>query len=347
MARRRKQSLAADKNRIEEIVTEPVPVEEAEQETILSHDVPVHTVQMVATGETILPSTPEGSMTTTLSESSTFSIENGNPIFQVICSSTGEEDDGQPHTFQVVDSGLPENSQILFITDVTESRKIHQQTPQRIAPKIEEFEVEECKNYEADEKKVDVLPLLSEIVAHENQCAVPMVLKTLDGKPVESGSKVFIQPDENNPIPNFIQLPPGCEIFNVPASFPTLLKATQSSVTFSNSNEQGEDIEMIGVKKPTENEMENPSNRPCNVRTMSTIDFHVPGSTNTVHVNKFMFSPNLCRVCLLEKENVVSIFEDVSIDSSGMIVNSRGPHAASRYKLIPAIQTLLNIEVEK
>ena len=114
-----------------------------------------------------------------------------------------------------------------------------------------------------------------------------------------------------------------------------------------------------GVERPKENEASkadsaaqsfvvttNSSDTGQNVSTANTINVSVPGMPGVVcQLQRYLYTPGLCRVCLLVKNDLVSIFEDVSIASNGLIENSRGPHAANKYNIIPAIKTLLDIEV--
>jgi hypothetical protein len=62
-------------------------------------------------------------------------------------------------------------------------------------------------------------------------------------------------------------------------------------------------------------------------------------------LHKFYFQSSLCRICLLEKEVTISLFENVTIDDKGVIENSKGPKAV-RYNILPALKTLLDVQVK-
>ncbi len=65
---------------------------------------------------------------------------------------------------------------------------------------------------------------------------------------------------------------------------------------------------------------------------------------NVIELKKLYCQPGLCRVCLLPRDNLTSIFEDVNFDASGMIENGRGPNTA-KFHLYAALKTMLDIEV--
>lgn len=65
---------------------------------------------------------------------------------------------------------------------------------------------------------------------------------------------------------------------------------------------------------------------------------------NVIELKKIYCQPGLCRVCLLPRDNLTSIFEDVNFDANGLIENARGPNTA-KFHLYAAIKTILDIEV--
>ncbi|ODN05205.1 hypothetical protein Ocin01_01496, partial [Orchesella cincta] len=67
---------------------------------------------------------------------------------------------------------------------------------------------------------------------------------------------------------------------------------------------------------------------------------------SSFQLQKYYCQSGLCRVCLLVKENLTFIFEDIAIDSNGMVENARGPNAAHRFNILAALQTLLDIDVK-
>lgn len=79
-------------------------------------------------------------------------------------------------------------------------------------------------------------------------------------------------------------------------------------------------------------------------RSAATVKIEVSGG-GSVQLQKYYCQPGLCRVCLLEKENLTSIFADVVVDSNGIVENDRGPKASNKFHLLAALKTLLDIEV--
>lgn len=65
---------------------------------------------------------------------------------------------------------------------------------------------------------------------------------------------------------------------------------------------------------------------------------------NVMELKKIYCQPGLCRVCLLPRDHLTSIFEDVNFDANGLIENARGPNTA-KFHLYAAIKTILDIEV--
>ncbi|CAL8148330.1 unnamed protein product [Orchesella dallaii] len=92
----------------------------------------------------------------------------------------------------------------------------------------------------------------------------------------------------------------------------------------------------------------NQSNVSANSRSLQGSEMiQVEGLGGTsLKLQKYYCQPGLCRVCLLVKENLTSIFEDITIDSNGMVENARGPNAAHRFNILAALQTLLDIDVK-
>ncbi|CAG7717555.1 unnamed protein product [Allacma fusca] len=129
---------------------------------------------------------------------------------------------------------------------------------------------------------------------------------------------------------------------------------TTNSVVVPTVEEQSEEIPLNSTSPEEEKVTESSRNTISyvmaadtqNLSTANTINVSVPGMPGVVcQLQRYLYTQGLCRVCLLVKNDLVSIFEDVSITSNGLIENSRGPHAANRYNIIPAIKTLLDVEV--
>jgi hypothetical protein len=70
----------------------------------------------------------------------------------------------------------------------------------------------------------------------------------------------------------------------------------------------------------------------------------VPGG-GCVEMQRYIYTQALCRVCLMAKESMISLFEELNVTERGQIENSRGPNTCNRFNIISALKTLLDIDV--